>query len=70
MHIFNFFQARKMIAMELSPGSEWFQQLANEENILKQQLLDQFTDDLFDETLLSAAQHIHKAVVSAEKNRS
>ena len=57
-----------MVAAELSAGSEWFQQMKHEENILKQQLLEQFTDDLFDETVLSAAQDIEKAIATKERS--
>ena len=57
-----------MVAAELSAGSEWFQQMKHEETILKQQLLEQFTDDLFDETVLSAAQDIEKTTAAKERN--
>lgn len=56
-----------MVAAELTAGSEWFQQMKHEENILKQQLLEQFTDDLFDEAVLSAAQDVKNATVSKQR---
>ena len=55
-----------MVAMELSPGSEWFQQLDHEKTILKQQLLEQLTEDLFDEVAFSAARDIQKTIALKE----